>query len=142
MTPPSIPKGTPEELWRAQDGPQRAPRASQNHPLSALGEPWRVRKLSWGGFLRLRASFWGPQGLFYRFLPPFPRFSSLFSSLFFSRTRFLSLLSSLFLFATPAARRYSRSELGSAAPLPRSRRLRRIRSRPAQPSSEEAFSFL
>ena len=130
MTPPGIPKGTPEELRSAEGGPRRAPRPSQNHAQSALGEPWRVRKLSWGGFLRLGASFWSPQGQFYLLFLTFP--NVLFSLLsLFSRiclyfhplvsllSALVSLLFSLFSSVFPAARRLSRSELGSAAPLSR-----------------------
>ena len=131
ITPPGRPKGPPEEPRSAQESPRRAPRASRNHPQRALRVPLGVQKVSWGGFGSLRASFWSPQGYFYLFFITFPDllFSLLFSllslfphvcyyfhPLFSLLCALVSLLFSLFSLVFPAARRLSRSELGSAAP--------------------------
>ena len=87
MTPPTTPKGTPEEPRSAQERPGRAPRASQNHPWGALRGPLGVQKVSWDGFGSLGASFLSPQGSFSLIIltSPEPLFSLLFlCSLLFS----------------------------------------------------------
>ena len=61
-SPPSHPKGTPEEPRSAQDRPRRGPRASHNHHRSALRGPLGVQKVSRGGFGSLGALFWSLQG--------------------------------------------------------------------------------
>ena len=119
-THPSTPKGIPEEPRSAQERPGRAPRASKNHPQSALRAPLGVQKVSWGGFGSLGASFWNPQGYFYLFFTTFPEllFSLLFSllslfphvcyyfhPLFSLLCALVSLLFSLFSLVFPAQER-------------------------------------
>ena len=123
-----IPQRSPAALRRAPAEPQEPPETT---PRELSGYPWASKKSPGVVLGTSGPHFRAPRASFTYYFSLFQTFSSLFflsflisvimlilsSSLFSRLPSLCSRLSSRFSLVNPAARRLSRSELGSAAPL-------------------------